>query len=236
MYFFYFLIFIFYIYVKKKNRFLFYFKIDVKWTVHKRPRNNIKLAMLPMTLIKQSRTRSKTQTATTLKIEHQTEIAMLLTAEDGSVWSRSGTSKKYRWERQRRAPARVASAPSNTIILPHTVSVFFIGRDGTLMERRYRTSSSRWLWTDYGHPPNLPLTTARPMVMSVTNVLCQTIDGSTASLTKWNGVWQWVIHRGPEMKMDPEVARIWGGEDSQLYGNDLSKRHHSDRYEKDGRR
>ena len=71
--------------------------------------------MLPMTLIKQSRTRSKTQTATTLKIEHQTEIAMLLTAEDGSVWSRSGTSKKYRWERQRRAPARVASAPSNTV-------------------------------------------------------------------------------------------------------------------------
>jgi len=106
-----------------------------------------------MTLVRQTRVRSM------MAGESQTEIAMLLTAEDGSVWARQGNQKKYRWERQRRAPARVASAPSNTIVLPHTVSVFFIGRDGSLMERRYRSSSSRWLWTDYGHPKNNPLTT-----------------------------------------------------------------------------
>ena len=147
----------------KNNIYIYKYKTNIfsnsyspqggKWAVHKRPRSSFRLATLPMTLVRQTRVRSM------MAGESQTEIAMLLTAEDGSVWARQGNQKKYRWERQRRAPARVASAPSNTIVLPHTVSVFFIGRDGSLMERRYRSSSSRWLWTDYGHPKNNPLTT-----------------------------------------------------------------------------
>ena len=40
-----------------------------------------------------------------------------LTSEDGAVWARMGTQDKYRWERQRRAPAKVASAPSNAIMI-----------------------------------------------------------------------------------------------------------------------
>jgi hypothetical protein len=152
-----------------------------------------------------------------------------LTSEDGAVWARMGTQDKYRWERQRRAPAKVASAPSNAIILPHTVSIFFVGIDGSLMERRYRMSSSRWLWTDYGHPPNLPLTTARPVAMSVSNVLCQAVDGSTASLTKWNGKWQWIVHSGPELFVDDSVD---GGEEADVGG--IAMEHHAERYDDTG--
>ena len=143
------------------------------WTIHPRPRSGVRLSLLPSTLVLQSLVRSFD--------ESHTEIALLVTGDDGSVWARQGHQRKYRWERQRRAPSHVLSAPSNTIVQPHTVSTFFVGKDGSLMERRFRASSSRWLWTDYGFPEGLPLTTARPVVLSSSEVLCQTTSGATAA-------------------------------------------------------
>ena len=69
--------------------------------------------------------------------------------------------------------------------------------------RWFRASSSRWLWTDYGFPEGLPLTAARPVVLSASEVLCQTISGATASLTRWDGKWSWVTHEGPELMARP---------------------------------
>jgi hypothetical protein len=173
------------------------------WTIHPRPRSGVRLSLLPSTLVLQSIIRSFD--------ESRTEIALLVTGEDGSVWARQGHQRKYRWERQRRAPSHVLSAPSNTIVQPHTVSTFFVGKDGSLMERRFRASSSRWLWTDYGFPEGLPLTLARPVVLSASEVLCQTVIGATASLTKWNGKWSWVTHKGPELAARPEDFSADGG-------------------------
>ena len=63
------------------------------------------------------------------------------------------------------------------------------------------------------------------MATSVSNVVCQTRDGSTASLTKWHGKWQWVVHRGPEL---PSLSSGGGGQKKKRKhrtGEDLAQHH-----------
>ena len=161
------------------------------WSIHPRPRSRIYLSLLPSTLVLQNVVHSYDQP--------RTQITLLLTGDDGSVWARQGYFGNYEWERQRKAPFPVMSAPSNTIVQPHVVSTFFVGSNGSLMERRYRLSNSRWLWTSYGHPDGLPLINARPLVLSSSEVACQTLSGATASLVRWNGKWSWRKNIGPDL-------------------------------------
>jgi hypothetical protein len=60
------------------------------------------------------------------------------------------------------------------------------------------------------------------MATSVSNVVCQTRDGSTASLTKWHGKWQWVVHRGPEL---PSLSEGGVEKRKQRTGEDLAQHH-----------
>ena len=77
------------------------------WTIHPRPRTGVRLSLLPSALILQNHIRSFD--------ESHTEITLLVTGDDGSVWARQGHQRKYRWERQRRAPSYVLSA-RNTML------------------------------------------------------------------------------------------------------------------------